>query len=121
MSYPSQYITTLIGLSVGAERLVEIIKSNFSYLDDKKAGAAPEKRRHRSLQWLGLAAGLTTAWLARSALPTGNPGDLVAPWIPYGLLAGCGSGFWNSILTYSLNLKDLKGAEADAAKRPATN
>ena len=115
MSDLGQLITPLVGLSVGTERLVEIIKGFIPWLDQVNTDPKQEGRRRATLHILALLAGLITAVLARDLLPAKTAVDVAA----YGLLASGGSSFWNSILTYVLKIKDLKGAQADAAKPPS--
>lgn len=99
----------LVALSVASERLVEIIKGSWPYLSTEKSDPAAEGRRQAGLQLLAVLAGIATAFLARPAipdalLPTTNTWAIIA----LGLLASGGSGFWNSILSYVLEVKNLK-------------
>jgi len=69
-----------------------------------------ERRRQSTLQTLAVAAGIATAFLAKPAFPTADLLLLDSPWsvLALGLLASGGSGFWNAILSYVLQLKNLK-------------
>ena len=111
-------ISLLIALSVAAERLVEIIKGFWPFLNTPQADAKWEGRRRAGLQLLAVGAGVLTAWLARGAIPT-ELVDVTSGWsvLALGLLASGGSGFWNAILTYFLKVKDIQAAEADARKK----
>ncbi len=126
-------LTTIIGLlvilSVASERLVEIIKSSIPWLntkkiaapnaaaDDKEKMAKHEGWRHAALQLLAVGAGITTAFLARPAIPSEMIPDTFLAYLALGLLASGGSGFWNAVLTYILEVKDLKALEVDEGQR----
>ncbi len=107
-------VTLLIALSVASERLVEIIKNAIPWLNLKRSDSTREGWRKAALQALAVAAGIATAFLAGPAI-----GDIVSgPWhtvsglLALGLLASGGSGLWNSVLTYLLKVKDIKGLTA---------
>jgi hypothetical protein len=113
------FVSLMIGLSVATERLVEIIKGLFETLNCERPDPVAEGRRKSSLQIIAVLAGIATAWAASPYIPV----ELARPtesWhvIGLGLLASGGSGFWNSIATYVLRLKDLKEAQAKAMKTP---
>jgi hypothetical protein len=115
-------VTAIIALSVAAERVVEIIKGMFVWLDKEKADPKQEARRRATLQGLAAVAGMGLSILAwpvtKTLLPTtSNPTSTI---IAFGLLASGGSGFWNSILGYVMSLKALKSADAASAKQDAT-
>lgn len=115
-------ISLLVPLSLASERLVEIVKGIVPWLGLQKDDAIEEGRRNSALQLLAVAAGITTALLARDAigpmLPTNwNSGRGL---LALGLLASGGSGLWNSVLTYVLKLKDIKKLEAEALKNDPT-
>jgi hypothetical protein len=103
----------LVGLSVASERLVEIVKNLTPVLRDEKPTERGEGRRQAALQILAVAAGILTAYLARPVIPDGvfPITDRYTATLALGLLASGGSGFWNSVLTYVLNLKDLTKVE----------
>jgi hypothetical protein len=113
----SSVVTLLAALSVASERLVEIVKGFFSFLSTENPDPTLERRRKTALQILALLAGLLTAWLTKdtSAVKALIP-DTKLAWIPLGLLASGGSGFWNSIQTYLAKAKDLKKAEVENKK-----
>jgi hypothetical protein len=111
-------VTFILALSIASERLVEIIKGWIPSLELKNADPIKESRRRSILQALAVASGILTAILAREYIP----GSIVQPksiWavIGLGLLASGGSGFWNSILTYILKLKDLTKLEIEQKKQ----
>lgn len=114
------FVSLMVALSVATERLVEIIKGQFSLLNCERPDPVAEGRRKSALQLLAVVAGVFTAWSASPYLPA----DLARPaesWQIFGLglLASGGSGFWNSIATYVLKLKDVKEAEAKQADQAA--
>jgi O-antigen/teichoic acid export membrane protein len=112
------FVSLMIALSVATERLVEIVKGLSKYLsEEKKDDPDAERKRKAVLQILAVLAGIFTAWSGSSYIPS-EIAKTTEGWqiVGLGLLASGGSGFWNSIATYFLKLKDLKKAEADAAK-----
>jgi phosphatidylglycerophosphate synthase len=113
----SSFVTLLAALSVASERLVEIVKGFFGFLSTENTDPAQERRRKTYLQILALLAGLLTAWLTKdvNAVKALIP-DTQLAWIPLGLLASGGSGFWNSIQTYLAKAKELKKAEVENKK-----
>ena len=112
------FVSLMIALSVATERLVEIIKGQFSYLNCERPDPVGEGRRKSVLQLLAVGAGVFTAWGASPYLPSEFTGSTES-WRIFGLglLASGGSGFWNSIATYVLKLKDVKEAEAKQAEK----
>jgi hypothetical protein len=108
------FVTLLIALSVASERLVEIIKNAIPWLNQKKEDPKEEGWRKSVLQALAVVAGIVTAILAGPAVGgiISGPWDTVSGIIALGLLASGGSGLWNSVLTYLLKVKDIKGAQA---------
>ncbi len=113
-------VGVLIALSIASERLVEIIKGLFPKLTGKSGTVKGEGLRCAANQVLAVVAGIVTAWLASSAipqevLPIKNWWEIIA----LGLLASGGSGFWNAVLSYVLQVKDLKEAAARAARGSA--
>lgn len=113
----SSIVTLLAALSVASERLVEIVKGFFGFLSTENPDPALERRRKTYLQILALLAGLLTAWLTKDVKAVKDliPDSKLA-WIPLGLLASGGSGFWNSIQTYLAKAKELKKAEVENKK-----
>ncbi|RJF87982.1 hypothetical protein D3874_13915 [Oleomonas cavernae] len=110
----------VLSVSIASERLVEIIKSMIPWLNQMHADAAVEGRRRASLQVLAVVSGVATAFLAEPILAPslGNMENHLVGIIAIGLLASGGSGFWNVILTYLLQLKDLKKLQVSES-RPA--
>ena len=110
-------VSLIVALSIASERLVEIIKGFVPYLDQKKDDAKDEGRRRASLQIIAVTAAILTTYLARDYVPTelfnASQGLSI---IGLGLLASGGSGFWNSILSYLLKVKDIATYEAGVKK-----
>ncbi len=108
------FIQILIALSVASERLVEIIKGLWPFLSKTNANATREGWRRAILHVLAAVSGIITALLAQQwvgdAFPDGwnTPVALLA----IGLLVSGGSGFWNVILSYLLQVKNLKKKDA---------
>ena len=105
-------VSLLVALSVASERLVEIIKGLFPFLNQQNVDPKKEGWRKAAIQFLAVPAGIITAFLAKPAIPDFFP-DHFTTTLAVGLLASGGSGFWNSILTYVTRAKDIKGAEAE--------
>jgi len=61
-----------------------------------------------------VASGIATAFLAHSAVAGSLPPEWDSPTtvVALRLLASGGSGFWNAVLTYLLEVKNLRKAEA---------
>jgi len=103
-------VGVLISLSVASERLVEIIKGIIPFLNQQNNDETKEGRRKAILQAMAVCSGIITAWLARPALA----GILPNAWttlpaiFALGLLASGGSGLWNAVLSYVLNVKNMK-------------
>ena len=74
-----------------------------------------EGRRRATLQLMAVVTGVITAWLSRAYIPK-EISDAMNGWafLGLGLLASGGSGLWNSVLSYLLKVKDIKGAQAKA-------
>lgn len=109
----TNFVTLLIALSIASERLVEIIKNAIPWLNNKNTDAKKEGWRKSLLQTLAVIAGIVTAYLAAPFL-----GDLVSSaWkskpglLALGLLISGGSGMWNTVLSYLLNVKNIKAAQ----------
>ena len=115
----SAIVAVIVALSIASERLVEIIKGLLPFLN-KENTTDPTKEgwRRAALHVLAVAAGIVTAWLAQPIIPT-KAGALSSDlsFLPLGLLASGGSGFWNSILTYFLKIKDIKELEVEQKKK----
>jgi hypothetical protein len=110
----------ILAISIAAERLVEIIKGVIPWLGQPKTDENLEAKRHSALQILAVASGIATAALGKDLAPAAlaeisNGMGIIC----LGLLASGGSGFWNAILTYILQVKDIKKVEADKAKENA--
>lgn len=117
-------VTLIIALSVATERVVEIVKGWWPWVDQAKDLAQEESRRRAVLQLLAVAGGIGISFLAWPISSQVVPADASVGRIPtilaLGLLSSGGSGFWNTILGYASSLKDLKEADADRAKQAAT-
>ena len=118
-------ISLLIALSIASERIVEIIKGVIPPLNTANPKPKIEAIRKAALQLLAVGAGIFTAWLAyksgslpMESLPAGS--NTPAGVVVIGLLASGGSGFWNAILSYVLQVKELKKIEVKkTSKKPA--
>ena len=111
-------ITLLIAISIASERLVEIIKGYFPWLNLENQDPVIEGRRKSALQILAVVAGIVTAFLtqpfvAGSFSAIKHP-DLMTLCI--GLMASGGSAFWNVILNYLLQVKNLKKQQVSSVK-----
>lgn len=115
----STIVGLLAALSVASERLIEIVKGFIPWLDKQNPDPSTETRRRAALHALAAVAGVLTAIVAGQAFPDTLhvPPGLLGK-VVLGLLASGGSGFWNSILDYVNNAKDLKGAQAEQKKQP---
>ena len=114
-------VTALIGLSIAAQRLVEIVKNLIPPLNTESTDPNKENWRKAGLQLLAVLAGIATAYLAQGSkllagdLPIQNP-------LLLGLLAGGGSDFWTSILGYVKGIKEIKTTQAlDTKVKVAAN
>ena len=103
-------VSVLVCLSVASERLVEIIKGIFPFLNQENKDDTKEGWRKAILQALAVCSGIATAFLAKPALVGVLPGGWTSlPAIfALGFLASGGSGLWNGVLTYVKNVKDIK-------------
>jgi O-antigen/teichoic acid export membrane protein len=116
-------IGLLIALSVATERLVEIFKI-FPFLNEKiTENNTHERLRRVCLHVLAILAGILTVYLAEPIIPK----EIIMVeefgiWqiIALGLLASGGSGFWNSMLMYVLNVKDIKKYEAEKLEKKSS-
>jgi len=108
-------VVLLISLSVASERFVEIIKGAIPFLNQSQDDPKKEGWRRSIVQALGVVSGIVTSLLAWPAIS----GIVHGPWntfpvvIALGLLASGGSGFWNTILSYLLQVKDIKELMAE--------
>lgn len=113
-------ITLLIALSVATERFVEIVKGFFWQLSERKEDPRLEARRRVILHALAALGGMGTTVLAWPVVQEVVPGETTPlTVVALGLLASGGSGFWNTILTYVLNLKELRRADLQAVQQGA--
>jgi hypothetical protein len=103
----------LVALSAASERLVEIFKGFSSFLDEKQEGNK-ERWRRLILHVLAGAAGVLTAWAAYPVIPSElRPSSVpVVSVLALGLLASGGSGLWNALLTWALEVKNAREATA---------
>ncbi len=113
------FIQLLIALSVASERLVEIVKGLASWPFLNQTNADPRKEGWRRLihHVLGVISGIITALLAQSYMGDAFPADwnTWAGLVLIGFLVSGGSGFWNVILSYLLQVKNLKTKDVDRA------
>lgn len=108
----NSYVTLLVAVSLAAERLVDIVKGIFPKLALEIPGdAGQERRRILRLQVISLLAGLITAWLLPQQL-FADVQNKEAARVALGILASSGSAFWNSILGYLKQIKEVKKAQA---------
>lgn len=114
-------VAYLAGLSAAAERLVEILRG-LTFLTFPKSvpptgrqktteDIIKESKRVTKVNLLAVGTGVVTALLAYliGVLPVAD-GWLEA--IVFGVLAGAGSGFWNGVLSYMIQVKDLTKEKA---------
>ena len=106
----TNYVTLLVALSVATERFVEIIKNIVPWLNTERKDDKKEGIRRAVLHAIAIVGGIITALLAKPAVSVVLTDSLNNFWgyIALGLLASGGSGFWNSILTYLLEVKNIK-------------
>ena len=122
LSKTTEIVTLLAALSMASERLVEIIKGYFPSLNTAFENPDEEGKRRVKIQIIGVIAGILTAALSAGLLPETlyRPGNHeVMSIILVGLMVSGGSGFWNSILTYTAKIKDVKAAQAKTEKEAA--
>jgi hypothetical protein len=103
----SKYISLLAGISVAAERLVEIIKGLIPWLAKENPDPDTELRRKAMLQALAAIAGIVTVLIASTIPELGLPKSPAAL-VVLGLLSSGGSGLWNAVLDYLKAIKDIK-------------
>ena len=104
-------ITMLIAISIASERLVEIIKGYFPWLNLENQDPVIEGRRKSALQILAVVAGIVTAFLTQPFV-AGSFSAIKHP----DLMASGGSAFWNVILNYLLQVKNLKKQQVSSVK-----
>ncbi len=108
----------LLAVSIASERLVEIVKGYWPWLNNANDDPVQEGRRKSALQILAVVAGIGTAFLASPILAkslSGIDSHGIAI-LSIGLLASGGSAFWNAILSYLLQVKDLKKQEVKTSQ-----
>lgn len=112
----SAAVAMLIALSIASERLVEITKGYMPSLSQARDNPADEGRRKATIQFIAVAAGIVTTFLAAPALPPNTIPDNWLSKLAIGLLASGGSGFWNSIQGYVAQAKEVKKAQVEDVK-----
>lgn len=111
------FVSLILALSIASERLVEITKGFlWPSLNDKGKNKKDEQKRKAKQHILAIIAGVITTLIASWAMPDNEllQGDILPRSLrvlSIGLLVSGGSGLWNSVLTYILNIKDLKEAQ----------
>jgi len=108
------FVELLIALSLASERFVEIIKGYWPWLNTAKQNLVNENKRKASLQILAVVSGMITTYLTAPIIGL----NLLFPQVLImGLLASGGSGFWNAILSYVLQIKEIKKAELNQLRQ----
>ena len=138
----SEVVALLAALSVASERLVEIVKGGLGILEkppleppdtelsaqERRAAAVEaarkESRRQAGVQLLAAVCGIITTILAWPMVgeifsQVSGIGNHTFLALAVGILASGGSGFWNSIQSYLLAVKDIKKVEAKERKAAA--
>jgi len=115
------FVAVLVALSVASERLAEIIKGVIPALNNENRNPTREGYRKAAIQSLAVVCGLVTVLLARPALKNmlPDPWNSTGTFLALGFLTSGGSGFWNGILGYVRNVKEIKKSEA-ASERSRT-
>jgi hypothetical protein len=119
MNSLTQFICSMLALSIGVERIVEILKELIYPLRDdpnQNVSGKLATRRRVTLQILATIAGTITALIIDphnfiSSLPTGEGLGSVARWtssLLIGLMASGGSAFWNHALDIIAAVKSVK-------------
>ncbi len=105
-----EMIGMMVALSIAAERAVEITKGMIPALGIARENPKQEKLRKAALQLLAVGSGVGVTFLAAPMLAESLPAhwNTTEGMIVIGLLASGGSGFWNAVLSYLLQLKDIK-------------
>jgi len=112
----------LLAVSIASERLVEIIKGYVPWLNEAHENPVTEGRRRAALQIIAVIAGIITAYLASPILAESLTAikDHNLAIISVGLLASGGSAFWNAVLSYLLQVKELKKQQVSSAQTDST-
>ncbi len=116
MEHVEAIVGLLLSLSITAERLVEIIKSRCKWLNTANPDPDTEGKRRAVLQSLGIASGILTAYIASPVLSQVTGLNTLSATFAMGFLAGGGSGFWNALLGYIVQAKELKKLEVKAGQ-----
>lgn len=105
-----EMIGMMVALSIAAERVVEITKGVIPALGMARTDPKQEKLRKAMLQLLAVGSGIGVTFLASPMLAESLPThwNTTTGMVVIGLLASGGSGFWNAILSYLLQLKDTR-------------
>jgi hypothetical protein len=113
----STNVAYLAALSMAAERLVQIIRGipGLELATENEKDLKAEARRSAKINGLAVLTGLITSAIAHwlGVLPVAKNWPEV---LMYGVLAGAGSGFWNAVLSYLLELKSLNKSLASSAR-----
>lgn len=113
--------SVLVFISLAAERIVEMIKGWWPWLNIASTDAVEEGRRRAMIHLLTMVFGWGIVLIAYDSLAQiqGMSWMTQAQGLRYflitlalGILSSGGSSFWNSVLTYFLSVKDIKRAEA---------
>lgn len=109
----STIVAVLTALSVASERLVELIKGIIPLLNKTCDTPGWEGARKASIIFLSIAISILTSFLSKTAIQNILP-SFTSHWhfVALGLLASGGSGLWNGINSYILELKNLREALA---------
>lgn len=120
-------VAYLAALSLVSERLVEIVRgfTGIGVQKDPPAGAEKgpspkdEAKRVAHIGLFEIGAGIVTAALANliHVLPDGIGLTGLQNVIIFGVLAGAGSSFWNNILAWVIQMKNLRKVQARALLR----
>ena len=96
----------------------KLLKDIAPGLNEAKTDPAKEGQRRSALQVLAVISGIGTAFLAQPLLSPmiSNMSNHAGAVFAIGLLASGGSGFWNAILSYFLQVKELKKQEVATAQ-----
>ena len=115
----SELIGILLAVSLATERLVMIIRTPITWLNDESKDPKTDWKRRFAVQLLALAAAIGTTgflaestWDIRGSLFVGsgeNPAKI--PLLIVALLATGGSSFWKNMLGYTKAVRDARVAE----------
>lgn len=107
------FIGLLATLSIATERLVEIVKGVVPWINEAKPDPKAEGQRRTALHCLAVVAGMASVALAQyCGLQLPDKLENLFGYLAIGILVSGGSGFWNGIVSYIGNVKDVKKAEA---------